>query len=194
MDNIEILQKENLYKEGDTLIYGSVLPSFLRIAIYGSFFGTLTGMTNFVITRNKEGILIFPCNKVTNKVILDKKLLIPNAEISHFEVEKGNTGFYKISIMGKENKCLFNFQISVNVTQPIKDNLDKLFNGFECKNSEMLKVSGKTFGIICAVGLFAFCIILIGVAIATADIAMLLCGAVLLIWFISTLIKNKNKK
>ena len=75
MNNMKILQKENLYNEGDCFVYGTVLPSFLEIALYGSFFGGLIGMTNFAITRNKEGILIFPCNKVTNKVILDKNIL-----------------------------------------------------------------------------------------------------------------------
>lgn len=193
MDNLEKLKNEGIYKEGDALLYGNSLPSLLEIAVYGGALATLVGMTNFVIVRNEHGIVILPCNKVTNAIILEKKIFIPLNEVEYFNVENGNMGFYKISIMGQD-KCLFSFQISKNVTQPIRENLNLLFNNIECKNIEIIKEPNKGFAGICTFILIAVMIITLVVAIIKGEYFIVLCTTFFFVWIIYTFVKSKKKK
>lgn len=193
MDNLEKLRNEGIYKDGDAFLYGNSLPDLWEIAVYGGALASLVGMTNFVIIRNNEGITIFPCNKVTNGIIEEKKIFISINEVTHFNVENGNVGFYKISIMGQE-KCLFSFQISKNVTKPIRENLNLLFNNFECKNIEIIKEPNKLFVGICTFVLLTALIVAFVVAIIEGEYFIALCAATLPVWCIYTLIKGKKKK
>lgn len=193
MDNLEKLKTEGIYKEGDAVLYGNSLPALWEIAVYGGALASLVGMTNFLIVRNNEGIIIFPCNKVTNGIIEEKKIVIPISEITHFNAEKGNFGFYKISIMGQE-KCLFSFQISENVTKPIRENLKLLFSNFECKNIEIIKEPNKLFVGISTFVLLALLVIAFVFAIIEGEYFIALCAALLPVWCIYALIKGKKKK
>lgn len=193
MDNLEKLKSEGIYKDGDALLYGNSLPALWEIAVYGGALATLVGMTNFAIVRNEQGIVILPCNKVTNAIILEKKIFIPSNEVKFFNVENGNMGFYKISIMGQD-KCLFSFQISKNVTQPIRENLDLLFNKLECKNIEIIKKPNKVFVGICVFVLIAVMIIAFVAAIIEGEYFIMLCGSFFFAWLIYALVKAKKKK
>ena len=193
MDNLEKLRSEGIYKEGDAFLNGTSMPAMWEIAVYGGTLGTLVGMTNFVIVRNEQGIVIMPCNKLTNAVMLDKKILIPSNEVKCFNVENGNMGFYKISIMGQE-KCLFSFQISKNVTQSIEENLDLLFNNLECNNRDIIKKSNKVWIGISAFIILALSIIGIIGAIIKGEYFIVLCGSLFLAWFIYAFVKARKKK
>lgn len=187
MNNLEKLKNAGIYKENNAFLYGTSLPDLWQYAAYGSTLATLVGMTNFVILRNEHGIVILPCDKIKNEIMLDKKIFIPINEIKYFNVENGNVGFYKISIMGQE-KCLFSFQISKNVTPPLRENLDLLFNGIDCKNNEIIKEPNKTFVGIGIFMLLAIMAITLIFSIADGDYFIALCCIIFFIWFI----KNKR--
>ena len=88
MNEIEKIKEVGLYKEGDAIIYGVIMPSILDYAAYGSFFGTIKGMGNFIIIKNEESLIIIPRNKLTNGMNLDKKFAIPLNEIRYLHAKK----------------------------------------------------------------------------------------------------------
>ena len=193
MENMEKLKQEGIYNEGEVFLYGTSTPELWQFAVYGGPLAAIVGTTNFAITRNEENVIIVPCNKLTNAVILEQKIVIPNKEITHFNVDNGDMGFYKISIM-KDDACLFSFQVTKNVTPILRENLDLLFLNFNCTNKEIIKEPNKFF-----VGFGVFLLILVMIMALIFSIIhgqyIVMFGCVYFFWWlISTYIKSKKKK
>ena len=193
MENMEKLKQEGIYTEGDAFLYGVSTPELWQFAVYGGPLAAIIGTTNFAITRDEKNITIVPCNKVTNAVIIEQKIIIPNKEITHFNVDHGDMGFYKISIM-KDEACLFSFQVTKNVTQMLRENLDLLLLNFNCINKEIIKEPNKFF-----VGFGVFLLILVMIiafifSIIQGQYIVMLGCLYFFWWLISTYMKAKKKK
>ena len=191
MNEIEKLKEVGLYKEGDAIIYGVIMPSVLDYAAYGSFFGTIKGMENFIIIKNEESLIIIPRNKLTNGMNLDKKFAISLNEIRYFDAKKSG-GMIKFSIIGDENKCLFSFLMTRNTTDDIRKNLNILFSNIECKNLENIKPMNKgliTLSIIITLIIFFICVLF---SIAEGEYIITVIAVGIIIYILYLVIKNGN--
>lgn len=189
MNEIEKLKEVGLYKEGDAIIYGVIMPSILDYAAYGSFFGTIKGMENFIIIKNEESLIIIPRNKLTNGMNLDKKFAISLNEIRYFDAKKSG-GMIKFSIIGDENKCLFSFLMTRNTTDDIRKNLNILFSNIECKNLENIKPMNKgliTLSIIITLIIFFICVLF---SIAEGEYIITVIAVGIIIYILYLVIKN----
>lgn len=189
MNEIEKLKEVGLYKEGDAIIYGVIMPSILDYATYGSFFGTIKRMENFIIIKNEESLIIIPRNKLTNGMNLDKKFAIPLNEIRYFDAKKSG-GMIKFSIIGDENKCLFSFLMTRNTTDDIRKNLNILFSNIECKNLENIKPMNKgliTLSIIITLIIFFICVLF---SIAEGKYIITVIAVGIIIYILYLVIKN----
>lgn len=116
------------------LVYNEPIPAFLQQACGAYFFNRVAGFLNPVFLTGKNKDVLIENNKLQLLVILDDKLgeeqiaivNIPADDISRFYLQEDSSGSNRYIIF---------------LDDIIKENLDKIFNGYTVKGSFSFKIT-----------------------------------------------------
>lgn len=133
-----ILRENNLLGNQNHYFVGTVMPGVLMQGMLGPILNA-TQMTNFIINKSDNNLILIPCHKASNDALLDKKIVISANEITKVVVSKGNPGFSRATLL-KENQELISIQINNAAfdNEAFKQNFNAFVRSFPNEGLELL--------------------------------------------------------
>lgn len=125
---INAFKQANFWGNNNLYFSGAILPTIGDYLAFGVFANM--NLSYIAINKNENGIGIIPIDQISNKLLIDKILIITNENIKNVSLNNAGFLWYKeISIISKNNELIkFKVQKKVLTIKKHKDNLQNFIN------------------------------------------------------------------
>lgn len=154
-----IFRENNLLDGSNTYFYAKVMPGLITQAFWGPILSTLE-TCNYLVTICNNNLILVPCNYFDNQANLSKIISIPLVNISKINIDKGNPGFIKLSLLSN-NEVAIELQFTTSDLSNVnfKNNVLNFVNFFNHNETDLLTHNYKNIskpGLIILMLLFVF--------------------------------------